>query len=115
MGMFDKFFNLFHRKYRFTPEYPNLSFLKKLLFFGISGFVCTLSVSKFILPSLDFAFEPTEANRLYIKLNPALERVFVVLIRESIMRVCLWCSVFFSDCMLGIVKRSLISAWRRKR
>lgn len=75
MGVFDRFLGLFHRKQRFSQEYTNLSFIKKLLFFGTTGFILTLSVSKFLYPNLQFYFEPTELNRLFIKLNPALDRV----------------------------------------
>ena len=84
MGIFNRFLGLFHRKQRFSQEYSNLASLKKLLFFGTTGFILTLSASKFIYPNLLFYFEPTDTNRLLIKLNPALERVPITLFRASI-------------------------------
>lgn len=88
MSFFNRFFNLFHRKHRFTPEYSTLSFLKKVIFFGMTGFIFSLGASKFIFSNLIFSFEPTDENRLYIKLNPALERVPSYLKREHIIQVC---------------------------
>ena len=72
---FERFLNLFHRKQRFNPNYENLTYLKKLMFFGSTGFILTLSMSKIIYNDLIFSFEPTQANKLYVKLNPALQRV----------------------------------------
>jgi hypothetical protein len=77
MKAINNFLNLFHRKHRFTPEYDMLSRLKKIMFFGLSGFMLSLTVSKFIQSELIYTFEPTEENKLFIKLNPALERVFI--------------------------------------
>jgi hypothetical protein len=42
------------------------------MFLGVTGFVVGLSVSKFIQASLIYSFEPTEENRMMVKLNPAL-------------------------------------------
>jgi hypothetical protein len=75
MKLVNGFLNLFHRKHRFSPEYETLSRLKKIMFFGATGFVIALSVSKFIQGSLIYSFEPTDENKRLVKLNPALERV----------------------------------------
>jgi hypothetical protein len=72
MKFVNGFLNLFHRKQRFNPEYEALSKLKKFLFLGASGFVFALSISKFIQSNLIYSFEPTEENKLMIKLNPPL-------------------------------------------
>lgn len=44
------------------------------MFVGATGFVVGLSISKFIQGGLIYSFEPTEENKLLIKLNPPLER-----------------------------------------
>jgi hypothetical protein len=46
--------------------------MKKYLFLGVTGFVVSLSFSKFIQANLIYSFEPTEENKMMIKLNPAL-------------------------------------------
>lgn len=56
MSFFNRFFNLFHRKHRFTPEYSTFSFLKKLIFFGTTGFIFSLAASKLAFSSLVFSF-----------------------------------------------------------
>ena len=53
---FERFLNLFHRKQRFSPNYENLTYLKKLMFFGSTGFILTLSFSKLIYNDLIFSF-----------------------------------------------------------
>lgn len=75
MKLVNGFLNLFHRKERFSPEYETLSRLKRMMFLGVTGFVVALSVSKFIQAGLIYSFEPTDENKLIVKLNPALERV----------------------------------------
>lgn len=52
MKLVNGFLNLFHRKQRFNPEYETLSWLKKVMFLGTSGFVFALSISKFIQATL---------------------------------------------------------------
>lgn len=54
----------------------------------MTGFIFSLGASKFILSNLIFSFEPTDENRLYIKLNPSLERVPHFTIREPIILAC---------------------------
>ena len=59
MKLVNGFLNLFHRKQRFTPEYEMMSRIKKVLFMGASGFVLSLSISKFIMSNLIYSFDPT--------------------------------------------------------
>jgi hypothetical protein len=75
MKLVNGLLNLFHRKERFSPEYETLSKLKRIMFLGATGFVVALSVSKFIQAGLIYSFEPSDENKLLIKLNPPLERV----------------------------------------
>jgi uncharacterized protein YrrD len=88
MKLVNGLLNLFHRKQRFSPEYETLSKLKRVMFLGATGFVVALSVSKFIQASLIYSFEPTEENKLMVKLNPALERVDGIRCRAFTIRIC---------------------------
>lgn len=78
------------------------------MFFGVSGFILALSVSKFIQSGLVYSFEPTEENKLMIKFNPPLERVFQLILRVYTILACSWSVGHYNGFIRNIEKSNLI-------
>ena len=114
MKAINNLLHLFHRKQRFNPQYASLSSAKKWVFYSMTGFTIALGLSKFMMSDLKFAFEPTEENKLTIKLIPALDRVTSIPFRVSTMPTCSCSQASFSVSTRDSSNKNLIYALRSK-